>query len=276
MKEILVSAVIPAHNEELHIANCIDSLLSQSYGNIEIMVVENGNSVDKTLEIAKAYEKKYKNVHALTIPGKQRGPGNAWNLGIRKSKGSIIVICGADLIYGKDYVRDGVNYLLSGKSPAISHNEERCNNPKNLWARAFFYKRRSVDEKGLSKVFYLVKKDYILKRPFNPELGYADDQTIYRTEGTKFPGFDLEIYHTNPASLKDTWEHSLWVGKSLDTHPLKVILLLPFFPIYSVYKTIQHLKNDFYSPFIFFLPFYYSIRYFAYFKEAIKKLVQRV
>lgn len=267
----LISAVIAAHNEELHLATCIKSLLNQSYKNIEIFVVENGDSNDKTLEIAKSFEKKYKNVHALTIPGKQKGPGNAWNYGIKKAKSDLIMICGADLIYGKDHVKKGIKYLLESKSPGIVHSSEKCHNISNLWARAFFKTRSSVDETGLAKVFTFVKKDYVKKRPFNSNLGYADDQTIFRTEGTKFPGYNLEVSQDNPASFKDTWDHSLWVGRSM-SHPARIIAVLPVFPFYALYKTLNHLRTDFYAPFVLFLPVYYSIRYFAYFTECFKKL----
>jgi glycosyltransferase involved in cell wall biosynthesis len=267
----LVSAVIAAYNEEIHLANCINSLLNQSYKKLEIIVVENGNSTDKTFEIAKEFSKKLKRVRAFSIPGKQKGPGNAWNFGIKKAKGSIVMICGADLIYGKDYVKKGIIPILQGKSIGIVHKEEKCNNIKNYWARAFFKSRSTINPNGLSKVFSLVDKNYVAKRPFNSDLGYADDQTIYRTEGTEFIGVDLEVYHTNPASFQDTWEHSLWVGRSLEK-PMQVIFLLPFFILYAIYKTIKHLKVDFYFPFIFFLPLYYSIRYFAYFKESLKKI----
>ena len=270
-KNPLVSSVIAAYNEELHLEDCVKSLLNQSYEKIEIIVVENGESKDKTYEIAKSYAQKYKNVKAYSLPGKQRGPGNAWNFGIKKARGEIVHIVGADLRYGPKYIGQGIQPILNGETVGLVHKQEICNNIKNLWARAFFYKRDSEHAPGLSRVFTLVRKDYIIKKLFNSELGYADDQTIYRAEGTEFPTFDLEVYHTNPASLKDTWDHSRWVGRSI-SRPWLVLAILPFFLLYALYKTIRHLTKDFYLPFIFFLPFYYSIRYFAYLLEAVKKL----
>lgn len=266
-KNPLVSALIAAHKEESHIANCINSLLRQSYKNLEIIVIENGDSQDKTFDIAKDFENKYKNVKTFSIPGKQKGPGNAWNFGIKKSKGEIIMICGADSIYGKDYIQQGIKSLVDGTNIATKHVKEVCSNQDNLWARAFFKER--IWPNSLSEVFTLIKSDYLKKRPFNPELGYADDQTIFRTEGTRFPTLDLEVYHTNPETLKDTWNHSIWVAKSMK-NKLNIILLFPIFPFFALYKSIKHLKKDFYLPFIYFLPFYYSVKYFAYLKEAIK------
>ena len=163
----LVSAVIAAHNEESHIAICINSLLAQQYKKLEILVVENGNSKDRTLEIAQEFAEQYAQVRAFSIPRVQKGPGNAWNFGVRKAKGQIVMICGADLVYSKDYIKKGIEVLRTGKSIGIIHKEEKCNNLKNWWARAFFYKRDSLNENGLSKVFSLIDKEYVLKRPFN-------------------------------------------------------------------------------------------------------------
>ncbi len=271
--KIFVSSIIAAYNEEEHLADCIQYLLKQTYNNTEIVIVENGESKDRTYEIAKSYEKKYpKKVRAFSIPGKQKGPGNAWNYGVKKAKGNIIQIVGADLRYGKEYIAEGIKPIIQGKSVGIVHKEEICNNVNNLWARAFFYKRNSEHKPGLSKVFSIIRKDYLLKRPFNSALGYTDDQTIYITEGTEFPTFNLEVFHTNPASFSDTWDHSKWVGRSI-TGSWKIIAIFPVFLIYAIYKTINHLKKDFYLPFILFLPVYYLIRYFAYLVEAVKKII---
>ncbi len=49
-----ISVLVIAHNEETHIAECIDSILSQSQKPDEIVLVVH-NSTDRTLEIAKNY-----------------------------------------------------------------------------------------------------------------------------------------------------------------------------------------------------------------------------
>ncbi len=272
-KTPLVSSIIPAYKEEENIASCIEALLKQSYSNIEIIVVENGESNDKTYEIAKSYEKKTRGkVRAFTIPGKQRGPGNALIYGFKKAKGKIISLVGADLLYGKDYISKGIIPILKGETVGTNHREEICKNLNNLWARAFFYKRSFVQKSGLSKVFTLIRRDYLKDRLWDQSLGYADDQTIYRKFGTEFPGLDLEIYQNNPSTFREIWEHSSWVGKSMKIKPIIVVLSLPFFLLYALYKTSKHLiKEDFYIPFILFLPIYYSVKYMAYFKESLKK-----
>ena len=50
----LVSIIVPMYNSEKYIVRCIDSLLEQSYENIEIIVVDDGSS-DNGVEIIKKY-----------------------------------------------------------------------------------------------------------------------------------------------------------------------------------------------------------------------------
>ena len=57
MDEKLVSVIIPAYNIEDYIGRCLDSIISQTYKNLEIIVVDDG-SRDRTGEILDDYVKK--------------------------------------------------------------------------------------------------------------------------------------------------------------------------------------------------------------------------
>ena len=57
MDEKLVSVIIPAYNIEDYIGRCLDSVISQTYKNLEIIVVDDG-SRDRTGEILDDYVKK--------------------------------------------------------------------------------------------------------------------------------------------------------------------------------------------------------------------------
>lgn len=99
----LVSIVIPVYNAEKTLRRCIDSILCQSYNNIEIILVNDG-SVDSSANICDLYTKKYKNIICINKPNK--GVSNSRNVGIEHSQGKFILFVDSD-----DYICN--NYISS-------------------------------------------------------------------------------------------------------------------------------------------------------------------
>jgi len=85
----LISIIIPCFNSEDYISECIESVLSQNYNNLEIIVVDDG-STDDSINIVRAY----KNVN-LYIQ-KNSGACVARNLGLAKSKGKYVKFLDSD------------------------------------------------------------------------------------------------------------------------------------------------------------------------------------
>lgn len=94
MNENFISVIIPVYNMEHLVRECIESVLNQTYKNIEIIMV-NDFSTDKSSEICKSLEQKYENVHFVEQEFNQ-GPLAARVRGIKESKGDYIVFCDAD------------------------------------------------------------------------------------------------------------------------------------------------------------------------------------
>ncbi len=92
-KEILVSILIPAYNVSNKIDRLIESLNSQDYKNIEIIIVDN-NSTDDTLKILKNHSRKYKNIKILSE--KNQGPNYARKKAFDNSKGAYVYFVDAD------------------------------------------------------------------------------------------------------------------------------------------------------------------------------------
>jgi len=79
--EDLVSVIIPVYNSEKFLAESIESVLNQTYKNIEIIVIDDG-STDQSLSILKKYSDK------ITILSQHnQGLASALNMGIKKIKG---------------------------------------------------------------------------------------------------------------------------------------------------------------------------------------------
>lgn len=94
-----VSIIVPVHNGEKHIKECIDSLLSIDYPkeHLEIIVVDN-NSTDNTASIVKKYP-------VIYLFEKKIGSYNARNNGIKNSRGDIVAFTDVDCVVHKNWIK---------------------------------------------------------------------------------------------------------------------------------------------------------------------------
>lgn len=87
------SVIIPVYNSEKHISRALDSVLNQSYKNLELIVVDDG-SIDKSLELLKKYQSEDSRIKVFHQ--KNGGPGSARNKGVSKSSGEYIIFLDSD------------------------------------------------------------------------------------------------------------------------------------------------------------------------------------
>lgn len=105
MNEPLVSITVPIYKTEKYLENCINSLINQTYSNIEIILVDDG-SPDECPRICDLYAEKDSRIKV--IHAENGGASAARNRGIKASKGEYIVFCDSD-----DYVApQWCEYLL--------------------------------------------------------------------------------------------------------------------------------------------------------------------
>ncbi len=89
----LISIVIPVYNSQPYLPHCLDSIINQTYQNIEIVVVNDG-STDDSLNILEEYQKKDKRIKIINI--KNCGVSHARNIGIKNSTGEYISFVDSD------------------------------------------------------------------------------------------------------------------------------------------------------------------------------------
>jgi glycosyltransferase involved in cell wall biosynthesis len=106
----LISIIIPSYNQGGFISQTIESILTQSYQNIEVLVIDGGSS-DQTLEILKSYGDRI-----FWLSEIDRGQTHAINKGLALAKGQIIAYLNSD-----DYYLDGT---LEKVVLAFSTNKE--------------------------------------------------------------------------------------------------------------------------------------------------------
>lgn len=107
---MLVSIVTVCFNSEKTIRKTIESVLSQTYFNIEYLIVD-GKSSDNTVDVAKEYEGVFaeKGIAYRIVSEKDNGIYDAMNKGIRMAQGSLIGIINSDDWYEPHAVETAVN-----------------------------------------------------------------------------------------------------------------------------------------------------------------------
>ena len=113
-----ISVVIPALNEEDGIGKTLD-MINRDYfkkkgWDLEIIVVD-GNSTDKTREVAKK-----KGAKVIIEP--RKGYGRAYKTGLKEAEGEIIVTGDADATYPFDKIHEYIEYLLKNNLDFITAN----------------------------------------------------------------------------------------------------------------------------------------------------------
>ena len=113
MNKHLVSVIIPIHNSEEYLAECIESVLKQSYENFELILVNDG-STDNSYLICKQFEKKDKRIRLLDSKHPHSGAGPTRNVGLDKATGNYIAFIDADDIVSTKYLETLINIPESG------------------------------------------------------------------------------------------------------------------------------------------------------------------
>lgn len=107
-EEALVSVVMPAYNGEAYIGESINSILNQSYSNIEVVVVDDGSS-DRTRDIVRAFGGRVR-----LLEQKNQGAAAARNLGIQAALGEYIAFLDADDVWWPGKLQVQINAMRAG------------------------------------------------------------------------------------------------------------------------------------------------------------------
>lgn len=113
----LVSVVVPVYNVEKYIARCIESILSQTYENLELILVDDGSS-DQSGAICDEYA--HKDNRVTVIHQKNAGVSRARNAGIDQAKGEFLFFVDSDDWVEPEHIQtllpiDGENMVYGGR-----------------------------------------------------------------------------------------------------------------------------------------------------------------
>lgn len=194
MNKKLVSVVIPVYNVKKYLAKCIDSVLSQTYSYLQIIIVDDG-STDGSSEICDSYlEDRRVEVYHI----KNHGVSYARNLGIDNAKGRYITFIDPDDYVDIHHIKNMMN--------AISENVQLV--VTNYYICDYRTKKRKPNNHLSRK--RLLSKSEALDDIYNPDdyLGYSWNKL-----------FDLNIINSFKIRFKKNilvWEDLLFCCQYMD------------------------------------------------------------
>lgn len=124
----LVSVLLPVHNSERFLDDCLKSLVGQNYRQIEIIAIDDKSS-DNSLKILKSFAKKYKKVRVYKNI-KRYGIVMTLNRLLRRAKGDYVAFMSAKDMSSKSRIKKQIEFLLGNHGVVAVGSQCRFMNNK--------------------------------------------------------------------------------------------------------------------------------------------------
>jgi glycosyltransferase involved in cell wall biosynthesis len=205
-----VSVIVPTFNSERTLEDCLESIMNQTYGNIETLIVDKYSS-DETLKIAHKYGAK------SLFKGPERSSQKNW--GAVNAKGVFLYFVDSDFVLEPDAVEKCVS--LCERYDGVTTVNYSVG--KSLWGRSIALKEQFLAHDPTIQNVRFVRKDVFSRiGGFDEELVVGEDLDLYRRlldSGFRIGASDAVEWHVGePETLKDIIRRSLYYGKVVKTY----------------------------------------------------------
>jgi len=189
-----ISIIIPTYNRKLFLIHAIDSVLNQTYQNLELIIIDDGSS-DKSIEYIK---KKYPSIKIYKQFNK--GVSSARNKGIKISSNNWIAFLDSDDRWHPRKLEMQINYLVKNPKYKICHTDEiwirkgiRINQHKKHKKYGGFIFDKCLNLCRISPSSVIIHKDVFNKTGlFNEKLPVCEDYDLWLRITAKFPVLYLD------------------------------------------------------------------------------------
>ena len=234
----LVSILLPVYNVELYLPQCLDSVLNQTYTNLQIVLIDDG-SIDKSLQLCQEYAAKDNRIEVYHQ--ENQGVATTRNHLLKKVKGEYVLFVDSD-----DWIElDMVEFLL-GKIFDNDVDMVTCTNIVNDNLRTDSVKSTKVYNQDniicefLRHTWFngslcnkLAKATLFHNETFHCAISYGEDalmtwKMLQKVKTVVVTNEQLYHYRKNPNSLsRSSWSpykkgtgHQVWESISSDAHNL--------------------------------------------------------
>jgi glycosyltransferase involved in cell wall biosynthesis len=195
----LITVIVAVYNAKETLQQCIDSVVKQSYRNVELIIID-GGSTDGSVDIIK------QNKHNISdwVSEPDSGIYNAWNKGLAKASGNWIAFLGADdffwddqvvqrmaeelastsenirVVYGKVMLLNGIGEELFSVGEPWADVKKQFKKFMAIPHQGVFHKRELFEELGLFDESFKITGDYefLLRELVNSDAYFVHNLTV--------------------------------------------------------------------------------------------------
>ena len=196
MKKDLVSIIIPIYNGEKYIESAINSILSQTYDNYEVIIIDD-YSKDNSYNIAKSFQNRKIKVYKNNL---EKGLAPARNCGIKKAKGKYIAFLDVDDVWNKDKLLKQVTFMRNNNIPFsytsydfIRNNKHKIIKADNISDYKRLLKKCNIIPSSVMIDTYVIPKDIM----YMPNILCEDYQTWLNILKKGYKVYGLKVVLTS-------------------------------------------------------------------------------
>lgn len=126
---MLISVIVPVYNTEQYLPDCIESILNQTYKNIEILLVDDG-SEDESLNICREYSKR--DTRIVVIENKHQGLVATRKSGVKCAKGEYCIFVDSDDWISRDLIKEILPLTGEGSTDIVNYSLQNIDGVKSV------------------------------------------------------------------------------------------------------------------------------------------------
>ena len=239
-----ITVIVPVYNVEHYLDKCLDSLINQTYKNLEIIVINDG-STDNSGIICQEYAQKDNRI--IYIEKENGGQSEARNMGLNRMTGSYVTFVDSDDWVELDYVEVLYNKLIEYQADIAVGNYYSYNEQEGIFYFHIFgnsYYEKVYDNVSIFENFYesehmknfalicvggkLYKSDLFRELRFEVgklgEDGYLNQKIYLLAEKTIYLNAGLYAYRQREGSSSRSWTEK-WMHALVDAMSERITLL---------------------------------------------------
>ena len=239
-----ITVIVPVYNVENYLNKCLDSLINQTYKNLEIIVINDG-STDNSGKICQEYAQKDNRI--IYIEKENGGQPEARNMGLDRMTGSYVTFVDSDDWVELDYVEVLYNKLIEYQADIAVGNYYSYNEQEGIFYFHIFgnsYYEKVYDNVSIFENFYesehmknfalicvggkLYKSDLFRELRFEVgklgEDGYLNQKIYLLAEKTIYLNAGLYAYRQREGSSSRSWTEK-WMHALVDAMSERITLL---------------------------------------------------